>query len=330
MDQSTRIDVIKFIHSALSKLPEPEQELLASEFNLPAARDGWMKERPLMERIRLADEDDLLALGSHLSVPTDAAAEAARPEQSDGPLVLFASHVSAHRRFVGDVERALATYGITLFVAHDSITPDSDWQDEIMKALDTCHAGVAFLHKGFPSSPWCDQEVGWLLGRGVPVFSLMFDTAPYGPLGKRQAINAGGFDAGQTATAVLDRVVARTELHGPLATALIEGLSRSTNFGITDRVWAKLRDLRTLDTAQCLALVEVISSNPQVAGPAGGYPFSGLDGGRPYSDVIPEFIAVQPGADDGRVGEKLAEWHTARQGAQAERDKRVSQPTVEH
>jgi len=42
------------------------------------------------------------------------------------------------------------------------------WQAQIEHALRSMQAFVAIVHPEFNSSAWCNQEVGWALGRRVP------------------------------------------------------------------------------------------------------------------------------------------------------------------
>ena len=76
------------------------------------------------------------------------------------------------------VQEALWAYSISAFVAHNDIEPTQEWQTEIETALATCHALVAMLRAGFHGSNWTDQEVGFAMGRGVPVFSVRFGEIP--------------------------------------------------------------------------------------------------------------------------------------------------------
>jgi nucleoside 2-deoxyribosyltransferase len=55
-----------------------------------------------------------------------------------------------------------------------NIEPTKEWQNEIEAALSTCDALVALLHPGFHVSMWTDQEIGYAMGRGIPVYSVGF------------------------------------------------------------------------------------------------------------------------------------------------------------
>lgn len=248
-----------------------------------------------------SSEDQLTLIAQHLGVPVPGVLPAASTvlheapsSRSREPLYLFASHLVTHSALLGAVAARLQFYGITLFVAHSSISPSEAWHDEIVKALRNAHAGVAFLHDGFIQSTWCDQEVGWLLGRDVPVFALMFTQPPYGPLSKWQALDARRLDADGLAEAIVDLAITKPALHPNLATSLAGALSRSTSFRWTDRIWGRLRNLAALNDEQCVQIMTALEENNQVANRSGAIPWSVLEE-RPYSQAIPAFLRQQPG-----------------------------------
>ena len=191
MDKSTRIRLIQQVRDALTSMGWEDIDLLLEEFGFgpfPSSADDIS----LTNWLRQGDDDDLVALGRHLAVPVaeDAADGVADTTTSastgePGRLFLFGSHLSTQRAFVGEVETALAEYGITLFVAHDSIPIDADWEPEIADALRRCDAGVTFVHKGLHDSYYCMQEVGWLLARAIPIARLFVRRGTQGPVGQQ-------------------------------------------------------------------------------------------------------------------------------------------------
>lgn len=100
-------------------------------------------------------------------------------------------------------------------------------------------------------------------------------------------------------------VVGRQELQEHLATSLVMAMQQSRNFQTTDRVWARLRNLRNLNETQCELLMSAVEDNPQVAHPSAPWPASALDHDV-YAVVIPRFIEQQPGAS--AVRERLGVW----------------------
>lgn len=102
---------------------------------------------------------------------------------------VFLSHVSSEHRFVSEVNEELRNIGMDGFVAHVSIEPDAEWQDEIEHALLSCDVFVALLHPGFAASHWTQQELGWALGRNIPVKMIRLGEDPVGFRARRQAFS---------------------------------------------------------------------------------------------------------------------------------------------
>jgi hypothetical protein len=105
---------------------------------------------------------------------------------------LFISHVSASHVAASDLATMLRDcYGVHGFVAHADIEPSTDWQNEIETSLGTMDALLAYLTPGFAASLWCNQEVGWALGRGSLALSVRLGEDPRGFAGRFQAVPGG-------------------------------------------------------------------------------------------------------------------------------------------
>jgi hypothetical protein len=243
-------------------------------------------------QIDTGSDEQVLELAETLGLPlpdTQPPAATAMTISTAQPLVVFASHLAAHRQFVGQVGQELAYFGINLFVAHDSIPDDAAWQSEIERALDAAHAGLAFLHPGFKESGWCAQEVGWLLGRHVPVMPLNFGVTPYGPLGKVQA----GPERTPTVPVIVGKVIERMRnqdaLRPNLAASLVQAMQTSGSFNRTDRIWAILRELEC-DADQSAKLLAAAKTNDQI------YRANSALDGMAYPYAIVEYLRRQPEA----------------------------------
>lgn len=99
---------------------------------------------------------------------------------------MFISHVSKFKVSASNLKIALADYGISGFVAHEDIEPTREWQEEILSALWSMDALCALLTDDFNKSKWCDQEVGFGLGRNVLCIPIRHGIDPYGILGRQQ------------------------------------------------------------------------------------------------------------------------------------------------
>jgi hypothetical protein len=246
----------------------------------------------VLERIRDLTREDVNDLALAVSKLYDEEVSGA-PTTPAEPLYLFASHLATQKDLVGAVSDELALWGIRLFVAHDAIEPDAEWQREIERALSACHAGVAFLHPDFIASRWCDQEVGWLLGRGVPCLALKFQGQdPYGPLGKKQARTIGdAMTAAHVAQAVMDWVATKPALAPYVNASLVVALKESGSFNKTDRIWARLYTAQGMQDAEVAGLLTAIRDNDQVYNASGGTE----EETGPYKELAMKLALRQPG-----------------------------------
>lgn len=87
---------------------------------------------------------------------------------------LFLSHVedcdsnSVHR-----ISELLLSWGIGSFIANRDIPPGKPWREELKRALAHCDGVVVFLRPEARQSEWVDHEVGFALGLGCPVVSVV-------------------------------------------------------------------------------------------------------------------------------------------------------------
>lgn len=82
-----------------------------------------------------ASDTELIALGQHLGLLENEPATVLESNAEPEPLFVFASHLARERKFLGDVEAELKRYQVGMFVAHDSIPIDAEWNKEIVDAL---------------------------------------------------------------------------------------------------------------------------------------------------------------------------------------------------
>lgn len=158
---------------------------------------------------------------------------------------LFVSHISKYRREVGDVARELNAFGFSAFVAHDAIEPSRAWQATIEIALATMDVLIAYVTPDFHMSLWTDQEVGWALGRAIPVVPLHVGANPYGFFGSYQALRVNADDSPTITAEAVTRAVALAvlrrqrdvprALEEATARVLVSAFASSRSFDTTRR-----------------------------------------------------------------------------------------------
>ena len=202
LSPSQRISLIKEITKRLSAESWSIIDLTLKQFTLPWT-DEWSgsSDRYVLAMIEKASDQTLLELAQHLGfTPELSATSHIEPGfWRKGMFRLFISHLAAHKQWAAGLQEALLRYGISGFVAHNDIEATLEWQNQIETALSTCDALVALLHDKFHESKWTDQEIGFAMGREVPVFSVRFGEAPYGFIGRFQAFNGASIEPSELA-----------------------------------------------------------------------------------------------------------------------------------
>jgi len=140
---------------------------------------------------------------------------------------LFLSHSSNHKIAVAKLKYELSRYGTVPFLAHQDIEPSLEWLKEIELGLQSMHALVALITPEFHTSLWTDQEIGWALGRGIPVFSVRSGADPYGFSGKYQAVPGSLEQPDELAASIVNVLLSSPQTHHEMRRSLVMGFSKA-------------------------------------------------------------------------------------------------------
>jgi hypothetical protein len=131
---------------------------------------------------------------------------------------------------VTQLKAELARHSIAAFVAHVDIEPTRDWQNVIEGALRTMDALAAFVTPEFVGSKWCDQEVGFAIGRGRLVVPVRIDADPHGFLGRYQGVQGQGLSAAAMAERLACVLAKNDKTSRRLAEAALRGFETADSF----------------------------------------------------------------------------------------------------
>ena len=110
-------------------------------------------------------------------------------------LRLFISHLDEHKYEANLLAEGLEPFGVSSFVAHDSIKPMKEWQKEILNGLMTMEVMVVLLTDGIHKSVWTNQEIGFALGKGILIICVKVGAQdPEGFIGSIQALKTSPED----------------------------------------------------------------------------------------------------------------------------------------
>jgi len=272
LSASKRILLLKEISNRLQVEDWPLIDLTLSQFKLPT-NDSWQgsKQGYVLAMCSAASDDTLVELSQHVGFIFEEVVKSGidPPFWRRRMFRLFISHVSAEKVFAAELQAALLNYGISGFVAHNDIEPTLEWQTQIETALATADSLIALLHPAFHESNWTDQEIGFAMGRGLPVFAVRFGKDPYGFIGRFQGFAGVGKTAQSLAKELFDSYRMNKQTQKRMSEVLISLFEESGSFADARARIGYLEDVEVWDPAFISRLEAIAESNSQISGSFG-------------------------------------------------------------
>lgn len=186
------------------------------------------------------------------------------PFWKDGFYRVFLSHAHEQESSANYLRQALLEYGITAFVAKNDINAGEAWRTVIENALFTSNALVAILTPEFYHSQWCQQEVGFGLGRNIFCLPLKKNekSNPSGIFGKCQALDVtNDTDAKPVAKKIFDSFSSNEKTSKEYSMQIVKLLLQSSD--IEEALhWGKLlSDFKNTGTTSIRLLHDNYDSN---------------------------------------------------------------------
>jgi TIR domain len=268
---SERATLVKEIGKRLAAEDWPFIDATLQAFSLPTS-DMWNGSSVsyVLQALTNAGESTLLPLAEHVGFSLNAKPVRVDPPfWREGMFRLFITHLSAYRQFAAELQALLNGYAISSFVAHNDIEPTREWQNEIETALSTCEGLAALLHPEFHQSNWTDQEIGYAMGRGVPVFAVRFGQDPYGFIGRFQAFNGNSKSSAQIAAELFDGFRKGKQTQKRMSEALVDQFVKSDSFKEAKTNVRYLEELAVWEGSFATRLRSAVKHNGQISGSFG-------------------------------------------------------------
>ncbi len=267
---SQRVQLLKEIAARLDAEDWPLIDVTLSQFELPVS-NSWegTKQAYILQMCKPAPDEVLSELAQHVGFVIEAAPQR---EGIDPPfwrkrmLRLFVSHLASKRKYTAQLQEALEKYGISSFVAHSDIEPTLEWQTQIETALATADTLVALLHPEFHESNWTDQEIGFAMGRGLPVFAIRLGRDPYGFIGRFQAFTGGTKTAEVLAKELFDAYRKNKQTQKRMADVLVTLFEESYSFAVAKDRIGYLEEMDTWEPSFVGRIQEALENNTQIEG----------------------------------------------------------------
>jgi TIR domain len=237
VEAGKRLSTLKSVADGLAPASRHEIDLTLRQFGVAGVEKTYGDSYEyVLDRLESAEDATLTALATYVGSTRSSRVEDADDLWDTDTFRLFASHINGRKGYVTKVKRRLARLGIDVFVAHADIQPTKAWEQEIRRALASCDALAAFLHKGFHDSKWTDQEVGFCIGRDVPILPVAIDEMPYGLMARFQAIKVSpGTATEKIGSRIFHALASRPETSSQVALALAHRFARSESFQMANR-----------------------------------------------------------------------------------------------
>jgi hypothetical protein len=267
---SDRISIIKAIAISFQQENWADIDLAFSQFKLQSIDwEGSDKKAYCLAMLKDASDQTLIEMSKHIGSPfmVDPIGTVGIPTfWTPGHFKLFVSHLAAEKIYATKLQLHLDRHGISGFVAHKDIEPTKLWQNEIETALASCDALVALMHPGFHQSKWTDQELGYAMGRKVPVFAVRLGEDPYGFIGKFQAFQGIDKTPEQIGTQIFETLVTHPQTQEAFATHVVNLFEESGSFASAATRLEYVEKLKVWDKSFNDRIVKAYNENTQIKG----------------------------------------------------------------
>ena len=270
LSSSQRVTLIKEIANRLAPESWSLIDLTLTQFGVHITDDwsGGNSQSYVLKMLEKTSDQTLIELAHHLGFSLDVPATSYIEPAfwRKGMFRLFISHLATQRKVAAQLQESLLRYGISSFVAHNDIEPTSEWQNQIEIALSTCEALVALLHDGFHESKWTDQEIGFAMGRSIPVCAVQFGEAPYGFIGRFQAFNGRDEESRELAKQIFDAYRKNKQTKRRMVEVMVSLFEDSNSFAEAKERIGNLESLGILEPSFTKRIAAAAETNSQIAG----------------------------------------------------------------
>lgn len=268
MNPSDRIKYITQISEMLGQKSWSIIDLTLEQFRLPTT-DSWNGNSTdyAVEMLKKASDTVLVDLANHLGISLHHTEDESivRPKfWRTNTFKIFLSHLSSHQRYAGELQDELSKFGISCFVAHKDVHPTAEWMAEIESALLTCDALVALLHNEFHGSDWTDQEIGFVMGRKKPAFTVKLGRTPYGFIGRFQAFNGEGRATDDLAHEIFKALLVHKETKKTITNILARAFENSGSYDRSGILLSLLECAEYWDEEIVAVIRSALKNNSQV------------------------------------------------------------------
>lgn len=179
-----------------------------------------------------------------------------------GYIRLFISHRDQYKAQASELAVALEDYGVSSFVAHDNIAPMEEWQEVIRKGMQSMEVLLAFITDDFFESVWTNQEIGFAIGKGIPIIPVKLQrTDPQGFINGFQALRGDIANPKASLDGVYAILSEKLGQEERLRKAAVQAFVTSSNFEDAKLRFERLKRLSTLTEGDVQQIIDGFAGN---------------------------------------------------------------------
>ena len=171
------------------------------------------------------------------------------------------------KEYASALREELAILGINTIMASRSIRPGAVWAQTILEHLETSSALLCIASRGYTESPWCQQEIGWAIGHGIPVLWMCYDSKEHsvGFLMDKQELDVPDPSSqAETAREIGTWLAAQEKTREEARATFIRALADSSTYRQTRDIVYALATLDSLTDDEWQQIDEAAATNRQV------------------------------------------------------------------
>lgn len=179
-----------------------------------------------------------------------------------GYLRLFISHRDEFKKEANQLAIALEEYGVSSFVAHDTIEPMAEWQHEIIKALFSMEVMLTFITDNFSDSHWTNQEIGVAIGRGIPIIPVKLqEKDPHAFISSIQAIRGDISNPQKSAETIYKVLIDKLNQENRIKKSVLQAFLTVNEFKDVPSRFKKLQQIKTITDSDIQSIIDGFANN---------------------------------------------------------------------
>ena len=171
------------------------------------------------------------------------------------------------KKYALALREELAILGVDTIIASHLIHPGADWAQKLLEHLEASSALLCIASRGYTDSAWCQQEIGWAIGRNIPALWIRYDSAEHSTgflKSKQELVPSEPLDEAEIARAIGAWLAAEDKTREETRATLLRALTFSNTYQQTQDIAHVLATLDSWTDDEWKQIDDAAENNRQV------------------------------------------------------------------